>query len=201
MTQAGGRAGRQKAARPPSRPVGDPGATAPGAPGRGILRSLLASRLTMPVAVVASLVIVLGAVLPFGSLLSVERSLGSREAELASLERTQSALSSEVHALQQPSVIDRLARERFGMVRKGQEALAIVPSGTGDGEQPAFARGFPGVPGAAATPAVPTTPLEATPPPLGAAVQARGPQRAAVSRAGAGGGLLARVVHDLESIL
>jgi cell division protein FtsB len=195
MSQAGGRAGRETPLRaqteaqvPRSTPRPSP------------LRRARANRLTMPVAIVASLAIVLGAVLPLGSLLSVEHSLGSREAELSSLERTESALSAEVRDLQQPSVIDRLARERFGMVRKGQEALAIVPSGSVGGEQPAFARGFPGVPGAAASPAVPTTPLEATPPPLGSGVRATKASGSAVPRGSSREGFLTSLVHELESI-
>lgn len=155
----------------------------------------------MPVAVVASLAIVVGAVLPLGSLRSVEHALASRRAELASLERTHSALSAEAHALEQPSVIDRLARERFGMVRKGQEALAIVPSrSTSGGGQPTFAPGFPGVPGAAATPAVPTTPLEALPPPLGATVQSRPAPSNHRSGASTAGGFFGRVLRDVESL-
>lgn len=186
------RARSARSARPARKP-------APARP--AFVRSIVQSRLTLPIALVLSAAIVLGVILPLGSLSSVQASLGRSRAELAALERSHAALRSEVRSLQSPAVIDQLARERFGMVRKGQEALAIVPSATTDGQQPSFARGFGGVAGAAATPAVPITPLEAMPPPLGAPVEARPAAKAGVVASGGGGGILGRLIHDLASAL
>ncbi|MHB8296419.1 MAG: FtsB family cell division protein [Acidimicrobiales bacterium] len=67
--------------------------------------------------------------LPVGTFLSQQRSLASAQSRVASLEAQNSKLEAKVRQLHSPSYIGHVARADYGLVKPGQRAYAILPSG------------------------------------------------------------------------
>ena len=58
--------------------------------------------------------------------------LHDAEHRLAVIRKEQQRLERRPRSLQRPREIERLARERFGMVRPGEQACAVVPGPADD---------------------------------------------------------------------
>ena len=67
-------------------------------------------------------------------LLELRREVRQEEAQVAQLEVIVDSLQRAARAIQQdPRVQERVAREAFGMIRKGEHLFRIVPGDTGRG--------------------------------------------------------------------
>jgi cell division protein FtsB len=65
-------------------------------------------------------------------LLELRRDVAREEAEVARLERIVDSLTRAARAIQRdPRTQERVARESFGMIRKGEHLFRIVPADTG----------------------------------------------------------------------
>jgi cell division protein FtsB len=88
----------------------------------------LARRLLVPVvlAVVTIGVLVLGA-FPTRTLLDQRRSAASADARLEELEAANAEARAEVEALRTDAVIERIARQEYGLARPGEELYHVLP--------------------------------------------------------------------------
>lgn len=66
-------------------------------------------------------------VFPTQAYLSQRRDLNEVQAEVTALERENAKLDRAAERLRTPAEIERLARERFNMVRPGEQPLMVVP--------------------------------------------------------------------------
>lgn len=84
------------------------------------------------VAVVVSLVVVVGAVLavPASSWAAQRDVLADRQAQLAALERDNDRLAERLDRLDDPDEIERIARRDHGLVAPGEESYSILPPAT-----------------------------------------------------------------------
>ncbi|MDZ7678466.1 MAG: septum formation initiator family protein [Acidimicrobiales bacterium] len=86
-------------------------------------------RLAWPLVAV---VVIVGALslsaFPLRTLFDQRDAIASSEAELAELDEQVTALQARVEALDTPGEIERLARERYNMVRPGEEPYGILPA-------------------------------------------------------------------------
>ena len=65
-------------------------------------------------------------VVPFRQLVEQRQQVAASRARLASLQAENTKLRDEVAALQTPLEIERLAREKLGLVREGEEAYVVL---------------------------------------------------------------------------
>jgi len=86
------------------------------------------ARIALLVAIVASVVFVC-AEFPFGDLAHTRAAASAAAASLAKLQRENAALGAEVKALENPSQLGRIAEEEYGLVKAGQRAYVILPTG------------------------------------------------------------------------
>lgn len=86
--------------------------------------------LLVAVAVVAVIAAFATNVVPISQILDQRAEVEAAEAELARLEAENAALEAKAEALSTPAEIERIARDRLGYVRPGEEAYVIVdPTG------------------------------------------------------------------------
>jgi cell division protein FtsL len=67
-------------------------------------------------------------VFPARTYVAQRRSLAAVQTKVKVLTTENTSLDQRVAALQQPTEIERLAREQYGMVKPGEEAYAILPT-------------------------------------------------------------------------
>jgi cell division protein FtsB len=67
-------------------------------------------------------------VLPGRIFLAGRRSLNRTEAEISVLSKENARLNDSIRSLQTPAEIEKLARQRYGLVLPGEQAYAILPS-------------------------------------------------------------------------
>lgn len=79
--------------------------------------------------VVAVGVVALGA-LPYRAWVAQREQLRETEARLAAIQGQNTALEGRIAALQTPAEVERLARERYGLARPGEQSFVILPSAT-----------------------------------------------------------------------
>ena len=88
-------------------------------------------RLRKRLAVVATLVVAggvyLGFVFPTGEFLAERKQLQSAQGELQALKRTNQQLQTTVGRYENPTFLDKLAREEFGLVKPGEFSYQIMP--------------------------------------------------------------------------
>jgi len=65
-------------------------------------------------------------VVPFRQLVEQRQQVAAAQARLAELERQNDLLRGQVAALSTPLEIERIARERLGLVREGEEAYVVL---------------------------------------------------------------------------
>jgi cell division protein FtsB len=70
-------------------------------------------------------------VYPTRSLLSQGDDIGRTQHDLAALQKQNHELELEVLKLRTPAEIERIARQRFSMVKPGQRLFAVVPAQSG----------------------------------------------------------------------
>ncbi len=83
----------------------------------------------MVLAPAAALVVALAMVtnvVPFRQLVEQRQQVAAAQARLAELERQNELLRGQVAALSTPLEIERIARERLGLVREGEEAYVVL---------------------------------------------------------------------------
>ena len=86
------------------------------------------ARIALLVAIVVS-VVFFCAEFPFGDLAHTRAAAAAASASLAKLQRENAALSAQVKALENPSQLGRIAEEEYGLVKPGQRAYVILPTG------------------------------------------------------------------------
>lgn len=85
-------------------------------------------RSIVPVLVALVLVVVLFVgVFPTRTFFSQREAMAQSRQHLSELEATTAELQASVDALESPAEVERLAREDFGMVRRGEEPYRILP--------------------------------------------------------------------------
>jgi cell division protein FtsB len=77
-------------------------------------------------AVVAVGVVALGA-LPYRAWVDQRQQLRETEARLTAIQEQNEALEARIAALQTPAEVERLARERYGLARPGEQSFVILP--------------------------------------------------------------------------
>src|SRR3954447_6147270 len=70
-------------------------------------------------------------VYPTRALLSQNDDIGRTRHDLAALQQTNHTLELEMLKLRTPAEIERIARQRFSMVKPGERLYAVVPGGPG----------------------------------------------------------------------
>ena len=70
-------------------------------------------------------------VFPTQALLAQRSDLSGARTDLAVLREQNAKLEEEAARLRTPAEVERIARERFNMVRPGEQAFAVVPSRSG----------------------------------------------------------------------
>ncbi len=87
-----------------------------------------ARRLVWPLLVVVGLVAALSlAWFPARTWMGQKDEIANRQAELSELDAQVEALDARVDALDDPAEIEHMAREKYNMVRPGEEAYRILP--------------------------------------------------------------------------
>jgi cell division protein FtsB len=88
-----------------------------------------ARRILWSLFVVATIVGALSlSVFPARTWLGQQQAISASKAQLAELDAELAELESRLEALDSPEEIERLARERYNMVRPGEEAYGILPT-------------------------------------------------------------------------
>ena len=72
-----------------------------------------------------ALAVTLAGIFPFRQILSQERAVSFTEEKLRALEEENARLEDDIERLQTPIEIERLARERFGLVRPGEVGFVV----------------------------------------------------------------------------
>ena len=82
------------------------------------------------VILLAALAVTMAGVFPFRQILSQQDTVSATQAKLDGLVAENARLESEIARLETPEEVERLARDRFGMVREGEVGYVItfVPS-------------------------------------------------------------------------
>ena len=88
-------------------------------------RRAIALRATVAALVVVGLLFVV--VFPLSAWLDQRSTLDQSERQLQTLQRERKRLDREAARIITPSEIEKIARDRFGMVRRGEQAYAAVP--------------------------------------------------------------------------
>jgi cell division protein FtsB len=111
-------------------------------------------RFEAPVRVVVASIVVVGAlfvfVFPTKAYLEQRSEIDGVRADLATLREQNERLVEEAARLSDPREIEQIARERFNLVRPGEQAFAVIPAP--DGEAPTATLGAPAVTVAPSTP-------------------------------------------------
>jgi cell division protein FtsB len=105
-----------------------PRAAAPAAE-TSVRRPLLWAVWVALLAVVAVGVVALGA-LPYRAWVDQRQQLRETEARLTAIQEQNDALEARIAALQTPAEVERLARERYGLARPGEQSFVILPQAT-----------------------------------------------------------------------
>jgi len=79
------------------------------------------------VATVLFVGVLLVTVFPTRTYLSQRASVRQAERRLAALDRENRRLERTAHRLSTPHEVERMARERYGLVRPGEQAYAVLP--------------------------------------------------------------------------
>jgi len=85
------------------------------------------SRARVLIAAVLFIGFLFGAVFPTRTYLDQHQEIKAAETRLSLFQRQNGALEGEVARLQNDHEIERIARERFNLVKPGEEAYAVVP--------------------------------------------------------------------------
>jgi type II secretory pathway component PulJ len=85
-----------------------------------------------PVALLVVALALLTNVLPFRDIVRQRQEIAAARSYLAELEAANAQLEERIEALQTPLEIERLARERLGYVRPGEEAFVVIDPGMDD---------------------------------------------------------------------
>lgn len=85
-----------------------------------------------PVALLVVALALLTNVLPFRDIVRQRQEIAAARSYLAELEAANAQLEERIEALQTPLEIERLARERLGYVRPGEEAFVVIDPGVDD---------------------------------------------------------------------
>ncbi len=88
-------------------------------------RRAIALRATVAALVVVGLLFVV--VFPVSAWLDQRSTLDQSERRLQTLQRERKRLDREAARITTPSEVEKIARDRFGMVRQGEQAYAAVP--------------------------------------------------------------------------
>ena len=72
-----------------------------------------------------ALAVTLAGIFPFRQILSQERAVSFTEEKLRALEAENARLAADIERLETPIEIERLARERFGLVRPGEVGFVV----------------------------------------------------------------------------
>ena len=72
-----------------------------------------------------ALAVTLAGIFPFRQILSQERAVSFTEEKLQALEEENARLEADIERLKTPIEIERLARERFGLVRPGEVGFVV----------------------------------------------------------------------------
>lgn len=87
----------------------------------------MTARVRALIAAVLFIGFLFGAVFPTRTYLDQHKEIKAAEARLGLFEKQNGALEEEVARLQSDHEIERRARERFNLVKPGEEAYAVVP--------------------------------------------------------------------------
>lgn len=126
---------------------------------------------------------------PLRTYVEQRSALGQARATAARLAVDNRSLRAEAAQLQTPAEIERLARERYGLVRPGQEEYAILPA-------PGYR--LPGAPPAAVPARSSSGSGPSSGPAPGSASGTAGRSRPDRPARSGGGGLFSRFLHQLE---
>jgi cell division protein FtsL len=85
------------------------------------------------IGVLIAVVVTAAGIFPFRQILGQRDSVSLAERQLEALQDENRRLEAEIAALQTPEEVERLARERFGLVRPGEISYAVV---TPEGDTP-----------------------------------------------------------------
>ncbi len=97
--------------------------------GVGPALTRVVSRVLLPAMLVVVLLFVLAySVFPTRSWLDQRQVINERSAELSEFQSENAALQAQVTLLGSEAEIERLAREDHGLVRRGEEAYAVLPA-------------------------------------------------------------------------
>lgn len=83
--------------------------------------------------VLVAVVVTAAGIFPFHQILGQQDAVSLAERQLEALQDENRRLEAEIAALQTPEEVERLARERFGLVRPGEISYVVV---TPEGDQP-----------------------------------------------------------------
>jgi cell division protein FtsB len=85
------------------------------------------SRARVLIAAVLFIGFLFGAVFPTRTYLDQRKEIDAAEARLSLFQKQNGVMEAEVARLQNDHEIERIARERFNLVKPGEEAYAVVP--------------------------------------------------------------------------
>ena len=91
-------------------------------------RRAIALRASVAALVVVGLLFVV--VFPVSAWLDQRSTLGQSERRLETLQRERQRLDRQTTRITTPSEVEKIARDQFGMVRRGEQAYAAVPGPT-----------------------------------------------------------------------
>ena len=98
------------------------------APREGTARLLLRRLVWPAVLVLTTMAVLVLGVFPTRTWLDQRRTAATAEQQLDQLESTTAELEARVDALQDPAVIEQIARDEYGWAREGEEIYKIVPA-------------------------------------------------------------------------
>ncbi len=99
-----------------------------GGEGRGRKRHPIAYGMWFALIVVVTIGVLVVAVFPTRSWLQQRSAVTEAERKLAVIETENARLDARITALQDPAEIERVAREKYGLVKPGETAFAILPA-------------------------------------------------------------------------
>ncbi|HLH46176.1 MAG TPA: septum formation initiator family protein [Acidimicrobiales bacterium] len=70
-------------------------------------------------------------VFPTRTLLEQDRQISVTQRQISLLQRENGVLSRRAAALDNPSAVERIAREQYGLVRPGQKEYIVLPAASG----------------------------------------------------------------------
>jgi cell division protein FtsL len=92
------------------------------------------------IGVLVAVVVTAAGIFPFHQILGQQDSVSLAERQLEALQEENRRLEAEIAALQTPEEVERLARERFGLVRPGEISYVVVAP---EGDTPRLAEPEP----------------------------------------------------------